>query len=259
MKTYDSPWVQDTIGSYTKELQQLLAKARLRAYEAGEPVYIQGERSQTFYFLNRGKVKVSIFREDGSEKILAIQEENTFFGESAVFDDQPYFATAMVLAPSEIYHIHRGTLLDVLRRDPAVAFMLMRALIRKVRLLAFQIEDLSFLDAQKRVVHILLTLARDLGVETTEGLDIQKRITHDDLARLTGLSRVTVTNILNYLEGLKLIRKKRCALTIMDLDRLNNLLGSTGVAEEAEQGNEILSIGRRRPTGTSPVKRRSRD
>ena len=93
--------------------------------------------------------------------------------------------------------------------DPDVGFMLLRALIRKMRLLALQVEDLSFLDAQKRVVHILLTLVHELGVEKEGALSIQKRITHDDLAHLTGLSRVTVTNILNYLEKLNIIKKKK--------------------------------------------------
>ena len=113
-----------------------------------------------------------------------------------------------------------------------------------MRLLAFQVEDLSFLDAQKRVVHILLTLVNGLGVKTEEGLHIQKRITHDDIARLTGLSRVTVTNILNYLERLNLIMKKRSVHLDYhneQLEKLKGLLGSTGVAE-AEPGTRVTGL-----------------
>lgn len=223
--SFDSPWVKDNIGDYREELERLLKFGRLGKYRSGQPVYIQGERSRHFYFLLKGRVKISIFREDGSEKILAIQEGNTFFGESAAVDDQPYFATATVLEASEIYSIHRDHLLQMLRETPSIAFLLMCALIRKMRLLAFQVEDLSFLDAQKRVVHILLKLVHELGVEKGEGLHIQKRITHDDLARLTGLSRVTVTNVLNYLEKLSILEKRRCSLTILDHERLLNLLG----------------------------------
>jgi len=226
MKTFDSPWVKDNVGQYQHELSKLLKGAHPKKYRANQPVYIQGERSQRFYFLRKGKVKISIFREDGSEKILAIQEDNTFFGESAAFDDQPYFATATILEPSEVYYIHRDGLLKMIRKTPSIATMLISALIRKIRLLAFQVEDLSFLDAQKRIVHILLTLCLELGVKKEEGLQIQKRITHNDVAQLTGLSRVTVTNVLNYLERLNLIKKSRCMLTIIDQERLNNLLGN---------------------------------
>jgi CRP-like cAMP-binding protein len=180
-------------------------------------------------------VKISIFRDDGTEKILAIQEDDTFFGESAAFDDQPYFATATVLEPSEIFHIDRDKLLAVIPEDPKVAVMLICALIRKMRLLAFQIEDFSFLDAQKRVVHILLALAHELGVEKEDGLNIQKRITHNDIAHLTGLSRVSVTNILNYLERLKIIKKKRCTLIILDQERLTSILGVSSIDDAAKR------------------------
>jgi CRP/FNR family transcriptional regulator, cyclic AMP receptor protein len=228
VRTFDSPWVKDNIGTYGTELGKLLKIGRPRKCRAGRAVYIQGERSRVFYFLRKGRVKISIFREDGSEKILAIQEENTFFGESAAFDDQPYFATATVLEPSEIFQIDRDDLLRSIRETPSIASMISCALIRKMRLLAFQVEDLSFLDAQKRVVHILLTLADELGVRKEDGLHIQKRITHDDLAHLTGLSRVTVTNVLNYLERLNILKKSRCMLTIIDPERLTNLLGVGG-------------------------------
>lgn len=226
MKTFDSPWVKDNIGRYQHELSILLRNAVFKKYRAGQPVYIQGERSQKFFFLKKGKVKISIFREDGSEKILAIQEDNTFFGESAAFDDQPYFATATILEPSEVYHIHRDDLLKMIRTTPSIAFMLICALIRKMRLLAFQVEDLSFLDAQKRIVHILLSLGQELGEKREEGVQIHKRITHNDIAQLTGLSRVTVTNVLNYLERLNLIKKRRCMFIIVEQGKLNNLLGN---------------------------------
>jgi CRP/FNR family cyclic AMP-dependent transcriptional regulator len=231
-KIFDSPWVSDNIGEYGNELTKLLELALLRQFKANQAVYIQGERSRKFYFLRKGRVKISVFREDGSEKVLAIQEGNTFFGESAAFDDQPYFATATVLEDSEIYEIRKDDLAEILGETPSVAFMLMSALIRKMRLLAFQVEDLSFLDAQKRVVHILLKLVNGLGVKTEEGFHIHKKITHDDIARLTGLSRVTVTNILNYLERLSVLKKRRCTITITNKEKLEKLLGVSSMDPE---------------------------
>ena len=224
MRTFDSPWVKDNIGDFNAELKRLLQYGHLRRYGTGQPIYLQGERSARFYFLKKGRVKISIFREDGSERILAIQEDNTFFGESSAFDDQPYFATAMTLEPSEILQIDRKDMIRAFRETPSVALMLFNALVRKMRLLAFQLEDLSFLDAQKRIVHILLSLSNELGSKGENGILIQKRITHEDLARLTGLSRVTVTNILNYLERLHIIKKSRCTLTIINPERLTGLL-----------------------------------
>lgn len=176
--------------------------------------------------MGRGKVKVSIFRENGSEKILAIQEDNTFFGESAAFDRYPYFATATALEESDIHVFDIDETETLLKDHPEVSMLIITAIIRKLRLLGLQVEDLSFLDAQKRVAHILLKLMHEVGEVTGGGILIKKRITHEDLANITGLSRVTVTNVLNLLDRLKLITKGRLKYTIVDRKKLESFVES---------------------------------
>jgi CRP/FNR family transcriptional regulator, cyclic AMP receptor protein len=228
VKSIDSPWVKNNIDTYRSELDKLLKFSRPKNYKSGKVVYFQGERSSKFYFLRKGSIKASIFREDGSEKILAVHENNSFFGEAAALDGHPNYATVTVLEPAEVFQIDREDLIKAIRATPSVAFMIFFSLIRKMRLLAFQVEDLSFLDAQKKVIHILLALVHELGVKKVDGFYIEKKITHDDIAHLTGLSRVTVTNILNHLERLKIIEKRRCTLKIIDQEWLTNLLEKGG-------------------------------
>jgi CRP/FNR family transcriptional regulator len=187
-------------------------------------IYLQGETSRSFFFVKKGKVKISILKEDGSEKILAIQEENTFFGESAAFDRHPYFATAAALEESQINVIPVERAEALIMEHPEVAFVVIRRIIRKLRLLGFQVEDFAFLDAQKRIAHIIIKLSTEVGEPCPEGITIQRGITHEDLANLTGLSRVRVTTILNNLERAKIITKRRLALTVIDPEKLRSLL-----------------------------------
>lgn len=222
----DSPYVTDNVGKYTEELEALLGIGRLRHYRTGQIIYMQGEESRSFYFVRSGKVKVSIFRKSGSEKILAIQEDNTFFGESAAFDHYPYFATATALEETDIYIFDIDETEALIRTDPAVSLLIITSIIRKLRLLGLQVEGLSFLDAQKRVASTLLTLMHEVGEPTSAGIVIKKRITHEDLANITGLSRVTVTNVLNHLSRLNLITKGRLKYTIIDRIRLESFAGS---------------------------------
>lgn len=222
----NSPYVTDNVGPFTEELRTLLTISRTRRYQSGQIVYMQGEKSRHFYFVERGRVKVSIFRENGSEKILAIQEDNTFFGESAAFDRYPYFATATVLEESDIHIINVDDSEALIRQHPEVSLLIINAIIRKLRLLGLQVEDLSFLDAQKRVANILLKLMCEVGEPTGNGILIKKSITHEDLANITGLSRVTVTNVLNHLNRLKLITKGRLKYTIIDREKLESFVGS---------------------------------
>ncbi len=220
----DSPYVVDNVGKYSDELSTLLTISKTRRYAPGEMIYLQGEKSRYFYFVKKGKIKVSIFKEDGSEKILAIQEGNTFFGESAAFDRYPYFATATAIEESELQVIGIDEAEALIKKSPEVSFLVITAIIRKLRLLGLQVEDLSFLDAQKRIAHILLKLMCDIGRESKEGVTIKKNITHEDIASLAGLSRVTTTNVLNHLERLKIIKKGRRILTIIDGNKLSSFL-----------------------------------
>lgn len=222
----DSPYVTDNVGQFTEELKTLLTISRVRRYQNNQIIYMQGEKSRHFYFVEHGKVKVSIFRENGSEKILAIQENNTFFGESAAFDRYPYFATATALEESDIHVINIEEAEALINTHPEVSLLIITAIIRKLRLLGLQVEDLSFLDAQRRVAHILLKLMQEVGEPAGDGILIKKRITHEDLANITGLSRVTVTNVLNHLGRLKLITKGRFKYTIIDREKLRSFVES---------------------------------
>ncbi|MDD3845258.1 MAG: Crp/Fnr family transcriptional regulator [Syntrophorhabdaceae bacterium] len=222
----DSPYVTDNVGKFTDELDTLLGIGHIKHYSPGQIIYMQGEESTSFYFVREGKVKVSIFKENGSEKILAIQENNTFFGESAAFDRYPYFATATAMDESDIHVFDIDDAEALLRAHPDVSLLIITSIIRKLRLLGLQVEGLSFLDAQKRVASILLKLMHEVGEPTAGGILIKKRITHEDLANITGLSRVTVTNVLNYLDRLKLITKARLKYTIIDRVRLESFARS---------------------------------
>jgi CRP/FNR family transcriptional regulator len=222
--TPNSPYVTWDPKEFEKEIALLLAVSSTKTYKNGEMIYLQGEKSRAFFFVKKGKVKVSILKENGSEKILAIQEENTFFGESAAFDGHPYFATAFSVGDSEIGIIPIDRAKTVIRTNPDVAFMIISRIIRKLRLLGFQVEDFAFFDAQKRIAHILVKLMTEVGETSPEGIVIKKGITHEDLANLTGLSRVRVTTILNNIEKAGIIAKRRLALTVTDPDKLLGLL-----------------------------------
>jgi CRP/FNR family transcriptional regulator, cyclic AMP receptor protein len=220
----DSPYVVWDPKGFEQELGQLLAVSTTKTYREGEIIYLQGEVSKDFFFIHKGKVKVSILKEDGSEKILSIQEDNTFFGEYAAFDRQPHFATAVALEKSTIGRIPIEQAESVMEVHPKVSLLIINRIVRKFRSLGFQVEGLAFLDAQRRIARILVSLAAEVGEQDAEGVTIQKGITHEDLANLTGLSRVRVTTILNNFERADIIRKKRGILTIIDSVKLQDLL-----------------------------------
>ncbi len=220
----DSPYVVDNVEGYQKELVLLLSIAKTRRYVSGEVVYTQGEKSKHFYFLEKGKVKVSLQKENGSEKILAIQEGDTIFGEYAAFDRYPYFATAIALEESIIHVININDFETLMMEHPEISLLIITAIVRKMRLLSLHVEDLSFLNSQKRVASILLKLMEELGVHAHGNVIVKRKITHEDIANMTGLARVTVTKVIKQLIGMRLISKGRNKITILDADKLRSFL-----------------------------------
>ena len=187
-------------------------------------LYRQGEMSSWFYYLHSGRVKISLLRPDGLEKTLAIHEPPTLVGECAAFDQRPYFATCTALEDSVGRLVSVNDVLAEMKKDPEIALELGRALAHKMRLLAYHVADLSFLDAMSRVGHLLLKMAEDFGILGSGGKRLSVDLTHQDIADLTGVSRVTVTNILNSFQRRGFIRKKRKEITVADEIRLRHYL-----------------------------------
>ena len=219
----DSPYVIGRPGKYEKELSILLSGLKVRKYKAKEVLYTKGEVDRRFYFIKSGKIQMTMSGPDGSEKIVAIHESDTFLGELGL-DEYPNVSTAVTLEESEIYLIKKSHFESCARRHPEVALMILESVIRKARNAAFQIGYLSLLNAKGRVAHMLITLAHEIGTETDEGVAIGKRITHETLAGLTGLARPTLTSVLKELERAKMIKTRKRTLILVDKQGLADVV-----------------------------------
>lgn len=230
--SFDSPWVRPLEQGW----QLFIAEGINKTYRTGQIIYAQGQESGGLFYLHRGRIKVSIISASGTEKILAIHEAPATFGEAAAFDDFPYFATATALSPVEVYLVPKSKLARMVQAYPQCALALFQSYSRKMRLLALQVEDLSFLDSTCRIAHMLLKLASDYGAVTPEGITIALPITHQELGNVTAVSRATVTAILNSFSRAGIISKKRKRLTIRDTVRLEALLQAGWNSRSTDKG-----------------------
>lgn len=219
----DSSYMIDTVRKYQRELALLLSGSPIRRYQAGEVVFTQGETGHRFYFIKKGRVMITICGGDGAEKIMSIHDSNTFVGDTSL-DQYPYAATAVTLQESELYVIERTHFEFCVKSYPEVAFMILESVIRKARNALLQVGDLSLRNARGRVAHTLIKLSDEIGTETDDGIVIQKKITHETLAGLTGLARPTLTSVLNDLERSNVITKRNHHIIIIDKKRLSNMV-----------------------------------
>ncbi len=230
--TFDSPWVKPMANWCERYVHQ----AQHRVYRAGSVIYWQGELSRGFYYLAQGRIRMSVFHEDGTEKILAVHEAPAHFGESAACDGLPHFTTVMALDDSHVHLFSRDSLLRIARENPEVTLDLMRGMACKMRLLTVQVETLALLRAEQRVAHMLIIMANAYGVPEARGKVLALPFTHQDLAAVTGTSRVTVTLILKQWKSQGIISKtRRGCIQVLDEARLRQR--ARGQAEGSTDGH----------------------
>ncbi len=220
----DSPYITDYFEDFPEEMALLFSISTIKDVSPGEILFMGDDKSTgKFYIIESGKIKVSIVREDGSEKILGIHERNTIFGETTAIDGRPHFATYTILEKTRLREVDTKNFYALADSHPRVAQLMMAAFARIVRMLVLQIEDLSFLGAHKRVARMIYNLLQEIGQTTPRGVMISKKMTHEDIASLTGLSRVSVSLALNVFEELGILRKKRQMIEVFDMDRLRDI------------------------------------
>jgi CRP-like cAMP-binding protein len=158
-----------------------------KIYEKGKMIYWQGSHADQFYYLKSGGVRVFLCSENGSEKTLSVMKPGRVFGEAAFFDGLPRVSSAKALRRSEVVPVTHRSLVECIRREPQLAVSLLTYLSQTIRMLSAQLDTVAFQQADERIARLLLNLAAEGGAV---------RATHEDLAALAGVSRVTVSRIL---------------------------------------------------------------
>lgn len=152
-------------------------------------IYLQGEAAYAFYYLKKGRVKIFLSSESGSEKTLTILSSGSIFGEASFFDGLPRVSSARAILNSEIVTIDKTSLIACFRKEPELAMALLQYLSKTVRMLSGQVDGMAFLQADQRIAQILLRLS-------TQGSPRTAHCTHEELGSLAGVSRVTVSRSL---------------------------------------------------------------
>jgi CRP-like cAMP-binding protein len=182
-----------------------------RTYGKGEFLYHQDEVGTEFFFILRGRVQVSIFRGDGSEFVFEIMGRWALCGEGAAFDHLPRFSNAVALDKVEVIIFDSRDMYRAFRDLPELAISLLRISSLKQRTLAVRMQSLSLPKPELRISELLNRLADLYGTNEGGATLIGISLTHEQIAAMTGASRVTVTRTLKRLkaEGVIGIRGKQ--------------------------------------------------
>ncbi len=207
-------------GPLARELKRLIDRNRHRRYRKGDVVYQPGDIDDSLYYIQSGKVKLAYLDESGRKLTLTILGEGDLFGEMVLIGRRTRELIAQVLQDAVIYEIQRARFLELLREQPELALEVMALFGRRTREIERKLEDLVFKDIPTRLSRQILKLIEEHGVETGEGIQIDFKITHKELADLIGSARENTTSALNRLAREGILDKKRYRIIVKDEDRL---------------------------------------
>lgn len=207
------------------ELEPLAEKLRRRTFQKGEVIFHEDDPGDRLYFLGEGMVKISLVSSDGRENDIVLLTPGDCFGEMSVLDGGTRSATAVAIEPTETVTLSREEFLGFLRDHSRVAIQIIHLLIRRLRAMDEMIGGMVFLDVPTRVAKKLLELSHTYGDDRTAEGNLTVPIAQEELSRLVGSSRETVSRALATYRRMGLLDTSHRRITITDpagLERLAN-------------------------------------
>jgi len=169
----------------------------IREFQKGQVILFEEDANKYMYSVLSGEVKVFYTTEEGKESIVAFHGVGESFGEVSLIDQQTIPATVVALETSLVLIIGRDDFFEILRTQPKVMHKLLLLLTGRLRLAWNQVRMLHFKDASYRILTSIRDLSMERGEPVPEGILLKLRLTHQNIADMTGLTRETVTRVID--------------------------------------------------------------
>lgn len=211
-----------------RALRAALACSRFHVFRQGEKLLHRRGSPRTLHLVRSGLVKVSLYSQDGHEKIIGLWGPGSLVGTVWVPPGHaPVRGITALTARVTTRSWDKQTLARLARSHPELVGVLVKFLSHKVAVLTAQIESLAFASAEQRICSCLLHLATAFGRPHQEGsaVTIPIAMTQNDLASMAAVSRVTASKAWVHLRNLGIVSKVGQGLVVTDLEALRALVG----------------------------------
>jgi CRP/FNR family transcriptional regulator, cyclic AMP receptor protein len=164
-------------------------------YRTDETVFAQGDAGDSVFYIQKGKVKVTVLSEQGKEAVVAILGPDEFCGEGCLTGQKRRIATATAVTDCEIMRLEKQTMIDALHDEPAFSEFFVKHLLERTIRVEADLVDQLFNSSEKRLARALLLLA-NFGKEGRPEPIIAK-VSQETLADMIGTTRSRVSFFMN--------------------------------------------------------------
>jgi CRP/FNR family transcriptional regulator, cyclic AMP receptor protein len=180
------------------DLRTYLAKARggtTKDYPKKATIFSQGSPADAVFYIEKGKVKVTVLSARGKEAVVAILGGGDFFGEGCLAGQPLRMATATAMTECSILRVQKETMTRMLHNEPALSELFMSYLLSRNVRIEEDLVDQLFNSSEKRLARILLLLTR-FGKDGQHE-PVVPRVSQETLAEMVGTTRSRVSLFMN--------------------------------------------------------------
>ena len=187
------------------------------AYKKQDYIYFEEDASNKVFLIEKGKVKIGYYNEDGTEVVKAILSRGQLFGEKAILGEHKREEFAQSIENStSICPISVDTMHDLMRKNETFSFRVYKFIGFKLQKLERRLQLLMYKDTKTRLREFLEELCTEYGYDCKKTGDkiIHHPYTQKDIASLIGTSRPTLNILLNELKQENVIEFNRKEIRI---------------------------------------------
>ena len=176
-------------------LNRLLIGKSRREYLTGESIFSQGDPANAVFYIQSGKIKLTVVSMGGKEAVISHLPAGSFFGEAFLAGQKARISSAYAIESSSIIRIDKTAMQDLLHREPEFAEQFLAHLLsRNIRMEADLVDHL-FNSSEKRLARLLMLMA-NFGQES-KPIPVIAKISQETLSEMIGTTRSRVSFFLN--------------------------------------------------------------
>lgn len=164
-------------------------------FRTGQTVYAQGDVADSVFYIQEGKVKLTVVSKDGKEAVVAMLEAGQFFGEGCLNGQALRIGTTKTMANSQIVAITKTAMIAAIASEPKFSELFMAYLLTRNNRIEEDLIDQLFNSSERRLARLLLLLA-NFGKEG-KPQPIDTNISQEILADMIGTTRSRVSFFMN--------------------------------------------------------------
>jgi CRP/FNR family transcriptional regulator, cyclic AMP receptor protein len=164
-------------------------------HSKNQKVFSQGDAAEAIFFIQKGKVKLTVVSQQGKEAVIAILGAGDFFGEGCLAGQTLRMSTVTTISECSIVRLDKADTVRVLHDEPAFSEVFLHYLLSRNIRIEEDLVDHLFNSSEKRLARVLLLLA-NFGKEGKPETVIPK-ISQETLAEIIGTTRSRVSFFMN--------------------------------------------------------------